>query len=168
MLAAFRVPAFSWYWSGQLLSNIGTWSQSVAQAWLVLDLTHSSVALGTITMLQTLPLLVLALVGGVVADRLAKRQLLVVTQIALTLQALTLGVLVAAHVVTIFEVGLLAFFLGLTNAPNDPAQQPFIPARRSGAVGGRALVSSRVQPLRTTGLSALQASAVPAEAHMVR
>ncbi|HUZ20308.1 MAG TPA: MFS transporter [Acidimicrobiales bacterium] len=127
MVAALEVPAFRWYWAGQLLSGIGTWSQAVAQSWLVLDLTHSAVALGTITMLQFLPVLALALVGGVIADRVGRRQLLVATQVALTAQAVTLGVLVAAHVVTLWEVGLLALALGTTNALNNPAQQAFVP-----------------------------------------
>ena len=126
-VAALRVPAFAWYWAGQLLSGIGTWAQAVAQAWLVLDLTHSAVALGTITMLQFLPMLVFALFGGVVADRLPRRQILVATQIALTLQAITLGALVATHVIVLWEVGVLAVLLGTTNALNNPAQQAFVP-----------------------------------------
>ncbi len=125
-LAALRVPAFAWYWGAQLVSNIGTWSQTIAQAWLVLDLTHSAVALGTITMLQFLPVLALALAGGVVADRVPRRQLLVVTQVALTLQAVALAVLVLTHAVTIVEVAALALLLGITNALNNPAQQAFI------------------------------------------
>ncbi|HUY47793.1 MAG TPA: MFS transporter [Streptosporangiaceae bacterium] len=127
MAAALRVPAFAWYWAGQLLSVIGTWSQVVAMSWLVLDLTHSAVALGTITMVQTLPVLALALPGGVIADRVPRRQLLIITQAALTAQAITLGLLVAFHAVTIWEVGLLAFVLGTASALNNPAQQAFVP-----------------------------------------
>ena len=138
-LAAFSVPAFAWYWSCQFLSGIGTWSQAIAQAWLVLDLTHSAVALGTITMLQFLPMLIFSLFGGVVADRLPRRRVLIVTQIALTLQAVTLGVLVALHVVTLWEVGLLALALGTTNALNNPAQQAFVPE-----LVGRDLVADAV------------------------
>ena len=138
-LAAFSVPAFAWYWSCQFLSGIGTWSQAIAQAWLVLDLTHSAVALGTITMLQFLPMLALSLFGGVVADRLPRRRVLIVTQISLTLQAVTLGTLVATHTVTLWEVGLLALALGATNALNNPAQQAFVPE-----LVGRALVADAV------------------------
>jgi MFS family permease len=89
MLAAFKVPAFTWYWSGQLLSGVGTWSQSIALAWLVLDLTHSAIDLGTVTMLQFLPILAFALFGGVIADRFPRRQLLIATQVALTAEAVT-------------------------------------------------------------------------------
>ncbi len=127
MAEALRVPAFAWYWIGQLISGTGTWSQAIAQSWLVLDLTHSAVDLGTITMLQFLPILAFALVGGVIADRVGRRRLLVLTQIALTIQAIILGVLVATHVVTLWEIGLLALALGATNALNNPAQQAFVP-----------------------------------------
>ena len=124
---ALRVPAFAFYWIGQLISGIGTWSQAIAQSWLVLNITHSAAALGTITMLQFLPMLLFSLFGGVVADRLPRRQLLVVTQVALTAQAVALGTLVAAHIVTLWEIGLLAFALGTTNAVNNPTQQAFVP-----------------------------------------
>lgn len=127
MVEALRVPAFAWYWIGQLISGIGTWSQAIAQSWLVLNITHSAAALGTITMLQFLPMLLFSLFGGVVADRLPRRQLLVVTQVALTAQAVALGILVAAHIVTLWEIGLLAFALGTTNALNNPTQQAFVP-----------------------------------------
>ncbi|MHB1431008.1 MAG: MFS transporter [Streptosporangiaceae bacterium] len=127
MVAALRVPAFAWYWSGQLVSVIGTWSQVVAVSWLVLDLTHSAIALGTITLLQTLPILAFALPGGVIADRVPRRRLLIATQVALAAQAIALGLLVALHLVTIWEIGLLSFVLGTANALNGPAQQAFVP-----------------------------------------
>jgi MFS family permease len=138
-LAAFRVPAFAWYWSAQLLSGIGTWSQSIALSWLVLDLTHSAVDLGTVTMLQFAPILAFALLGGVVADRLPRRGLLIVTQVALTTEAVFLGALVATHVVTLWEVSLIAVAVGTTNALNNPAQQAFVPE-----LVGRDLVADAV------------------------
>jgi len=138
-LAAFGVPAFAWYWSGQLLSGIGTWSHSIALSWLVLDMTRSAVDLGTITMLQFVPVLALALFGGVIADRFPRRQLLIATQLALTAEAATLGLLVAAHVVTLWEVGLIAVAIGTTNALNNPAQQAFVPD-----LVGRDLVANAV------------------------
>jgi len=139
MLAAFSVQAFAWYWSGQLLSGIGTWSQSIALSWLVLDLTHSAVDLGTVTMLQFLPILAFALFGGVIADRLPLRQLLFATQIALASEAIALGLLVATHTVTLWEVGLIAVAVGTTNALNNPAQQAFVPE-----LVGRTLVADAV------------------------
>src|SRR5262245_35026275 len=70
---------FRLFWSGQVVSNTGTWAQSIAQAWLVLRLTDSPLALGTVTMLQALPVLLLSLFGGVIADRFPKRRLLLIT-----------------------------------------------------------------------------------------
>ncbi len=143
MASALRVSAFAWFWGSQLLSGLGTWSQAVAQAWLVLELTHSTaraaVGLGTITMLQFLPLLAFAPLGGVIADRVPRRQLLVATQAASAALAVVLGALVATHAVRLWQVGLLAFALGTVNALNNPAQQAFVPE-----LVGRDLVADAV------------------------
>ncbi len=127
MGAAFKVRNYRWYWTTQFLSGIGTWAQAIAQSWLILDLTHSAIALGTITMLQFLPMLLFSLFGGVIADRFERRRLLVFTQIILALQAIILAILVLTHAITIFEVGFLALLLGTINALNGPAQQAFVP-----------------------------------------
>src|ERR1041385_72764 len=71
---------FRLLWTGQRVSQVGTWMQNVGQAWLVLQITHSPIALGTVTALQTLPILFMVLFAGVVVDRLPKRQILYVTQ----------------------------------------------------------------------------------------
>jgi MFS family permease len=143
MLAAFSVRPYAWYWSSQLLSGLGTWSQAIAQAWLVLELTHSesraAVWIGTITMLQFLPLLAFAVVGGVLADRVPRRKLLIATQSASAIQALALAALVISGTVQLWEVGVLAFLLGTTNAFNNPAQQSFVPE-----IVGRRLVADAV------------------------
>ena len=143
MAGAFRVPEFAWYWGSQLLSGMGTWSQAIAQAWLVMELSGSqsraAVWLGTITMLQFLPLLIFAPFGGVVADRVSRRRLLVVTQSAASLQALLLAMLVYFGAARLWQVGILAFALGTTNAFNNPAQQAFIPE-----LVGRPLVADAV------------------------
>ena len=75
--AALSVPNYRRYFAGQAVSMIGTWMQATAQSWLVLTLTHSSTALGVVVGLQTLPLLLLAPYGGVIADRLDKRRLMI-------------------------------------------------------------------------------------------
>ena len=137
--SAFSVPAYRRYWASQAASGIGTWAQSVAQSWLVLQLTHSPVALGTITMLQFLPMLVFPLIGGVIADRLPRRRLLIVTQAAAMSQAVILGLLVWSGTVQYWEVGVLAFGLGLTNAFGNPAQASLVPQ-----VVGRELVGSAI------------------------
>ncbi|MGD0765972.1 MAG: MFS transporter, partial [Dehalococcoidia bacterium] len=103
---ALSVPNFRLFWFSQLISLTGTWIQVVGQAWLVLNLTNSPLALGTVTTLQFTPILLFSLVAGVVADRVPKRRFLVATQSAAALQALLLGVLVATGLVRLWHVYL--------------------------------------------------------------
>ncbi len=124
--AALSVPNYRRYYSGQAISLIGTWMQMTAQAWLVLTLTHSSTALGVVIALQTLPVLLLAPYGGVIADRVNKRKLMIGLQSAMGVQALVLGVLTVTGVVRVWEVGALAALLGLNNAFENPARQSFM------------------------------------------
>lgn len=114
------------YFLGQIVSMSGTWMQSVAQAWLVLELTGSGIALGTVTALQFLPTLVLGPWGGLIADRVDKRRLLIWTQSAAALLALVLGVLVVTHVVTLWMVYALALGLGLVTMIDMPTRQTFV------------------------------------------
>jgi MFS family permease len=123
--AALSVPNFRRYFAGQAVSGIGTWMQITAQSWLVLTLTHSSTALGVVVALQTLPLLLLAPYGGVIADRLDKRRLMLILQTAMGAQALILGLLAAAGSARVWEVGLLAALLGVNTAFSNPAEQSF-------------------------------------------
>jgi MFS family permease len=124
--AALSVPNYRRYFGGQSISLIGTWMQMTAQAWLVLTLTHSSTWLGAIIALQTLPVLLLAPYGGVIADRMDKRRLMIALQSAMGLQALALGVLTITGAVRVWEIGLLAALLGLNNAFENPARQSFM------------------------------------------
>jgi len=125
--AALSIPNYRRYYSGQAISMIGTWMQMTAQAWLVLRLTHSSsTVLGLIVALQTLPVLVLGPYGGVIADRVDKRRLMIALQSAMGLQALALGLLTLTGVVQVWEIGLLAALLGLNNAFENPARQSFM------------------------------------------
>src|SRR5829696_2842783 len=100
------------FWLGQVISNTGTWAQSIAQAWLVLRLTDSPLALGTLTMLQALPVLLLGLFGGVIADRFPKRKLLLATQVMMCLQALALGILTYTEQIQVWHLYILALSLG--------------------------------------------------------
>jgi MFS family permease len=100
--------------------------QMTAQAWLVLRLTHSGAALGAVVALQTLPVLLLAPYGGVIADRLDKRRLMIALQSAMGIQALLLGLLTVTGMVRVWEIGLLAAVLGLNNAFENPARQSFM------------------------------------------
>ncbi len=91
--SSLKVPNYRLYFAGQSISLAGTWMQMTAQSWLVLVLTHSSTRLGLVVALQTLPILLFAPYGGVVADRVDKRKLMVVLQILMGVQALVLGLL---------------------------------------------------------------------------
>jgi MFS family permease len=114
------------YFVGQAVSLTGTWMQSIAQAWLILQLTHSGVAIGATLALQFGPVLLLGPWGGVVADRRDKRLLLVATQSAMAMLALTLGLLVVTGVVRPWMVFALAGALGLVTAFDNPARQSFV------------------------------------------
>ncbi len=124
--AALAVPNYRRYYGGQAISLIGTWMQMTAQAWLVFHLTHSSTLLGVIVALQTLPVLILGPYGGVIADRVDKRKLMVVLQSAMGVLALSLGLLTVTGMVTVPEIGVLACLLGLNNAFENPARQSFM------------------------------------------
>jgi MFS family permease len=124
--AALSVPNYRRYYGGQAISLIGTWMQMTAQSWLVLTLTHSSAALGVIVALQTLPVLLLGPYGGVIADRVDKRKMMVALQSAMGVQALMLGLLTVTGAVHVWHIGVLAALLGLNNAFENPARQSFM------------------------------------------
>src|SRR5512135_3565129 len=113
------------YYIGQIISTSGTFMQSVAQAWLVLQLTHSGTALGITSALQYVPILILGPYGGVIADRISKREILYFTQSISGLLALILGVLTAVGMVQVWMVYVLAFCLGLVTVFDNPARQTF-------------------------------------------
>ncbi len=124
--AALEVPNYRRYLSGQSISLTGTWMQMTAQSWLVLSLTHSATALGVIVALQTLPVLLLAPYGGVIADRVDKRRMMIGLQSAMGVQALILGVLTVTGEVRVWQIGVLAMLLGLNNAFENPSRQSFM------------------------------------------
>lgn len=115
------------FYAGQLISVTGSWLQSTAQAWLILDLTHSAFMLGLLVMAQFLPNLLLQPLGGVVADRFPKRRTLVVTQTSFMLVAAVLGVAVGFHFVQTWEVFIAVLAFGLINVVDGPARQAFVP-----------------------------------------
>jgi MFS family permease len=124
--ASLAIPNYRRYIAGQSVSLIGTWMQMAAQSWLVLTITHSATTLGLIVALQTLPVLLLGPYGGVIADRVDKRRLMVILQIAMGVQALVLGLLTVTGTVRLWEIGTLAALLGLNNAFENPARQSFM------------------------------------------
>ena len=123
---ALRHRNFRLFWFGQLISLTGTWMQTIGQAWLVLELTHSAWLLGVVGALQFLPVMLFSLFGGVLADRLPKRKVLLFTQSFAMLQATILWILVATGHVQIWEVLVLASLLGLTNSIDMPTRQAFV------------------------------------------
>ncbi len=124
--ASLKVANYRIYFTGQSISLIGTWMQTTAQAWLVLQLTHSATDLGLVVAIQALPVLVLAPYGGVIADRVDKRKMMAVLQALMGLQALALGLLVVFGIARFWEVCVLAIFLGLNNVFENPSRQAFI------------------------------------------
>jgi MFS family permease len=124
--SSLKVPNYRLYFTGQSISLIGTWMQMTAQSWLVLTLTHSSTALGLAVALQTLPVLLFGPYGGVIADRVDKRRLMMALQAAMGVQALVMGVLTVTGVVRFWEVCVLAVILGLNNAFENSARQSFV------------------------------------------
>jgi MFS family permease len=142
---ALGVRNYRLFFGAQLVSVSGTWMQSLAQAWLVLQLSGSGVALGLVTAAQFLPMLVLGPWAGVVADRVDKRRFLALTQAAAALLALTLGILTATGLVALWMVFVLAVGLGLVNAFDMPARQTFVfemvgPDRLTNAVSLNSIV----------------------------
>lgn len=125
---ALRTQNYRLWASGAFVSNTGTWMQRVAQDWLVLTVLthHSSVALGITTGLQFAPMLLLAPIAGVLADRMPKRRLLMLTQTAMGSIGLLLGLLVVTGAVRLWMVYVLALALGAAAAVDAPARQAFV------------------------------------------
>ena len=123
---SLKVRNYRLYFFGQIVSTTGTWMQSVAQVWLVLSLTHSGLALGITTGLQFLPILFLGPLGGLVADRFDKRKVLILTQAADAMLALTLGALTLTGAIELWMVYALALGLGLVTVVDNPTRQSFV------------------------------------------
>jgi MFS family permease len=123
LLTVFRHRNYRLFFSGQLVSLMGTWMQSVAQAWLVYSLTHSPLLLGLTAFCSQVTVFFLAPFGGMVADRVDRRRLLLLTQSAAMVQAALLAGLTLAGVVQVWEIVVLAFGLGFINAFDVPTRQ---------------------------------------------
>jgi MFS family permease len=127
IVRALRNPNFRLFWGGNFLSNIGTWMQNVAQGWLVLTLTDSAFWLGVVGFAGAIPFLIFMLFGGVIADRVDKRRLLLVTQTVMMVLAFVLAGLAWFKVITVWEVVVLAFLNGTAMAMNNPSYQAMVP-----------------------------------------
>ena len=123
---AVRHADFRRFLTGQGISLVGTWMQSIAQGWLVLELTHSAFAVGFTATLATLPILLFTLYGGVVADRVDKRRFIMMLQSVMLVEAAALAVLTLSGHVTVEWIWGLALIFGLATAFEVPARQAFI------------------------------------------
>ncbi|GAA5151647.1 MULTISPECIES: MFS transporter [Amycolatopsis] len=127
MFASLRVRNYRLFFSGQVVSNIGTWMQRIAQDWLVFELSgNNPIALGIAVALQFTPTVLLSLWAGVLADRVDKRKLCILIQSGIGVQALVLGLLNVTGLVALWQVYLLCFVLGIFSALDVPARQSFV------------------------------------------
>jgi MFS family permease len=118
---------FRLYWFGQAISLSGTWMQVMAQGWVVTALSASATMLGALNVASTLPMLLLAAVGGLLADRFEKRRILIATQIGMMILAFVFAALVFTEHIGLWQIFLLAFLLGIVAAFDLPAAQAFPP-----------------------------------------
>ena len=153
IIRALRNPNFRLFWSGNFLSNIGTWMQNVAQGWLVLTLTGSAFWLGVVGFAGSIPFLFFTLFGGVIADRVNKRRLLLVTQSVMMLLAFLLAALAWSKLITVWEVAAIAFLNGTAMAMNQPSYQALVPrlVRREDLTNAIALNSAQFNMSRILG-----------------
>ncbi|WP_427166857.1 MFS transporter [Streptomyces sp. C1-1] len=126
MFSSLKVRNYRLFFLGQVVSNIGTWMQRIAQDWLVLSLTGSATAVGVTTALQFLPMLLFGLYGGVLVDRLPKRRTLLFTQSAMGVSGIALALLTLSGHVQVWHVYVAAFFVGLATVVDNPARQSFV------------------------------------------
>ena len=124
-MRSFKHRNFRILFSANFISNVGTWAQGVAQAWLILQLTKSGSYLGIVTALQFLPTLFFSISGGKIADSFNKRKVLMLTNLVAGLSALSVGLLVLLDLIKIWHVMFFAFTLGLSNAIDAPVRQSF-------------------------------------------
>ena len=126
MVRSLRHRNFQLFFSGQLISLIGTWMQTIAQAWLVYRITGSSLLLGVVGFAGQIPIFILSPLGGLAADRWNRHRIVIATQLASMILALILAALTLLHVVKTWEIILLAALLGAVNAFDIPGRQSFL------------------------------------------
>jgi MFS family permease len=153
MARALRNPNFRLFWSGNFLSNIGTWMQNVAQGWLVLTLTNSAFWLGVVGFAGSIPFLFVTLLGGVVADHVDKRRLLLVTQTTMMILAFLLATLAWLNIIKVWEVAAIAFLNGIALSMNAPSYQALVPklVKREDLTNAIALNSAQFNMSRILG-----------------
>src|SRR5690348_5752564 len=123
LLAVFRHRNYRLFFTGQLVSLMGSWMQNTAQPWLVYDLTHSKLLLGVVSFCSTVPVFFLTPFGGMVADRVDRRKFLLITQSAAMIQSAILAILTLTHMVQVWHIICLALTMGLINSFDIPTRQ---------------------------------------------
>jgi len=126
MFSSLSITNFRVYWLGMLVSLVGTWIQQVAQSWLVFELTSSAFLLGVVGFLNSIPVLILCLFGGVLADRLNKRNILIATQTAFMTLAFILAILTQFKIIKPFQIMGVAILNGVVMAFDAPARQSIV------------------------------------------
>jgi MFS family permease len=150
---ALRHRDFRLFWTGNFLSNIGTWMQNIAQGWLVLKLTNSAFWLGLVGFASSVPILFFALIGGVIADHVNKRKLLMITQSAMMLFAFAMAGLTWFHLINVQAIVFLALGTGIAMSLNTPSYQALVPRLlpREDLTNGIALNSAQFNMSRVIG-----------------
>src|SRR3954452_17396545 len=153
LLRSLRHRNYRLFFTGQLISLIGTWMDTVAEAWLVYRLSHSPLLLGVAAFASQIPVFLLAPIGGLIADRHDRRKILIWTQALSMVQAMILAILTLSHVVTIWHVIVLAAGLGIVNAIDMPTRQAFVVemVSREDLINAIALNSSMFNGARVVG-----------------
>jgi len=124
---ALRHRDFRLFWGGNFLSNIGTWMQNVAQGWVVLKLTGSPFWLGVVGFASSIPILLFALIGGVIADHVNRRKMLIITQSVMMVSAFIMAWLAYRNTIKVYEIVLLALLTGIAMSFNTPSYQALVP-----------------------------------------
>src|SRR5579871_1450649 len=125
-LAAFHYRNFTLFWLSQVGTNIGSWMQQLATGWLVLQLTNSPASLGVNALLQGVPIIVFALIGGVVADRFDRFRLTIASQIAYIIPDATLALLVINGSIRVEHVYIYSFVSAAISGLSNPARQSLV------------------------------------------
>ncbi len=144
---------FAFFWTGNFLSNIGTWMQNIAVGWVILIVSNSPFLLGLNGFLAQVPSLFFSLPGGAIADRLNRQKLMIWTQTSMMLLALILAILASVHRINVTAILLISFLTGVASALNYPAYQSLVPdlVKRDNLMNAIALNSAQFNMSRAIG-----------------
>src|SRR4249920_1141148 len=124
---ALSYPDFFWFWSSYFVSNVGSWMQSIAQGWLLFELTSSPLYLGLFSSLRMVMLLSFFILGGIMSDRIDRRKIMLFIQVVSALTALALALLVTTHAIRVWHIFVLGAITSTTWAFEQPVRQALLP-----------------------------------------